>query len=77
MARNDNAPQTIELERQSRGRDATGKLGRLRLVPIDREAARLQRRARRQALALMAASAVASLLILSGLWLVLRSVIAG
>lgn len=75
MARDGDAPPTVELDRHSRGRDAQGNLGRSRLAPEDdtREV-RLRLRARREGLALMLASAVVSLLILYGVWLGLRAI---
>ena len=73
MARDGDAPATVELERQSRGRDAHGKPGRVRLAPDGRREALARRLAKRQGLALMLASAVVSLLILYGVWLALSS----
>lgn len=73
--RDDGHPQA-EIERPPRGRDAKGNLGRLRLFDIwrnpDPVEARKQRQARRLALLLLAASSVASLLILYGVWIMLR-----
>ena len=74
MAHNGDAPPTVELERQSRGRDAQGNLGRTRLSPDDRREASLRRRAKRQGFALMLASTAVTLLILCGAWFALRSV---
>jgi hypothetical protein len=72
VLRSGDAPPTVELERPSRGRDAQGNLGRVRLVPGDRREAQLRRRAKQQGLALMLASTAVSLLILYGAWLLLR-----
>ena len=71
MAHDGDAPPTVELERQSRGRDAQGNLGRARFAPDDRREALARRLAKRQGLALMLASVIVSLLILYGMWLAL------
>ena len=71
MAEDGDAPTTVALERRTRGRDAVGNLGRVRFAPDEGREALLRRRAKRQGLALMLASAVVSLLILYGAWLVL------
>ena len=74
MADHVDAPPTVELERQSRGRDALGNLGRVRFRPDDRREALLRRRAKRQGLVLMLASAFVSLFVLYGVWLALRGI---
>jgi hypothetical protein len=73
---NDGQPH-VEIERQPpRGRDAKDGPGRVRRFDILRRPdpleTQLQRRARRQALALMAASSLLMLLILYGAWMALR-----
>ena len=73
MAHDSDAPPTVELERQSRGRDAQGNLGRARLASDGGREALARRLARRQGLALMLASVFVSLLILYGVWLVLSA----
>ena len=73
VARGDDVQPQLEIERPRQGRDAKGNLGRLRFDvwrrdPVEGE---LERRARRQALALMVASSVISLLLLYGAWTVI------
>ena len=73
VARDGDAPPTVELDRHSRGRDAQGNLGRSRLAP-EGDTREVRLRARREGLALMLASTVGSLLILYGVWLGLRAI---
>jgi hypothetical protein len=70
VARGDDLQPQLEIERPPQGAEAKGSARRLRLDvwrgdPVENE---LQRRARRQALALMLASSVISLLLLYGVW---------
>jgi hypothetical protein len=75
VARGDGAQPQAEIERPPPGRDAKGNIGRVR--PLEGRRAEpaadpMQRRARRQGLALMIASSIVSLLILYGAWVALR-----
>jgi hypothetical protein len=76
VARGDGAQPQAEIERPPPGRDAKGNIGRVRPLDAGRRAEPaadpLQRRARRQGLALMIASSIVSLLILYGAWVALR-----
>jgi len=76
VARGDEAQPQVEIERPPPGRDVRGNIGRVRPLDAGRSTELppdpLQRRARRQALALMIASSIVSLLILYGVWIALR-----
>lgn len=78
VALGDNGQPQADIERPAqRGRNAKGKLGRVRPLDgwhlADLHESKLQRRARRQALALMIVSSLLTLIILYGAWRALRS----